>query len=63
MISYVGYASKSSAFSDTTIGSVALASDNSLQEIDLIGTGVVDLAEDRKTPVAVSTVKAAEVLK
>mgnify|MGYP003327364156 FL=1 len=62
VISYVGYASKSIAFSgSTTIGSVALASDNSLQEIVLIGTGVVDLAEDRKTPVAVSTVKAAEI--
>ena len=62
VISYVGYASKSIAFSgSSTIGSVALASDNSLQEIVLIGTGVVDLAEDRKTPVAVSTVKAAEI--
>ena len=62
VISYVGYASQSIAFSgNTTIGSVALASDNSLQEIVLIGTGVVDLAEDRKTPVAVSTIKSAEI--
>ena len=62
VISYVGYASKTVAFNgSTSIGSVALASDNSLQEIVLIGTGVVDLAEDRKTPVAVSTVKAAEI--
>ena len=61
MISYVGYASKSIAFSEVHYWCVALSSDNSLQEIVLIGTGVVDLAEDRKTPVAVSTVKAAEI--
>ena len=62
VISYVGYASETIAFSgSSTIGSVALASDNSLQEIVLIGTGVVDLAEDRKTPVAVSTIKSAEI--
>jgi len=29
-----------------------------LQEIVLVGSGVIDLASDRKTPVAVSTIKA-----
>lgn len=62
IISYVGYGSKTIAFNgNTNVGGVSLASDNSLQEVVLIGTGVVDLAEDRKTPVAVSTVRAAEI--
>ena len=34
-----------------------------LEEIVLIGAGVIDLAEDRKTPVAVSTIKGEEIQK
>jgi len=32
-----------------------------LQEVVVVGKGVIDLAKDRKTPIAVSTIKAAEI--
>jgi len=32
-----------------------------LQEVVIVGKGVIDLAKDRKTPIAVSTIKAAEI--
>lgn len=34
---------------------------NELQEVVIVGKGVIDLAKDRKTPIAVSTIKAAEI--
>ena len=34
-----------------------------LEEVVLMGSGVIDLAEDRKTPVAVSTIKGSEIQK
>ena len=34
---------------------------NELQEVVIIGKGIIDLAKDRKTPIAVSTIKAAEI--
>ena len=34
---------------------------NTLAEVVLVGSGIVDLAEDRKTPVAVSTITAAQI--
>ncbi|WP_194767297.1 TonB-dependent receptor [Tamlana sp. I1] len=62
IISYVGYASVTVNFKgDTNLGNIKLESDNSLDEVVIIGSGVVDLAEDRKTPVAVSTIKAKEI--
>ncbi len=33
----------------------------SLDEVVIVGTGVIDLAKDRKTPIAVSTIKAQEI--
>ncbi len=64
-ISYVGFASKNIAFDvtkgDQDLGTISLALDNSLEEIVIVGTGIIDLAEDRKTPIAVSTVKANEI--
>jgi len=38
-----------------------LNSDNTLDEVVVVGTGVIDLAESRATPIAVSTVKRAEI--
>ncbi|MGB0982041.1 MAG: TonB-dependent receptor, partial [Winogradskyella sp.] len=35
--------------------------DNTLEEVVIVGSGVIDLASDRKTPVAVSTIKASEI--
>lgn len=56
-ITYVGFSTMVLSFNgDTDLGEINLMVDNSLEEIVLIGTGVIDLAEDRQTPVAVSTV-------
>ena len=61
-ISYVGYTSVTLAFDgDTDLGSITLSSDNSLEEVVIIGSGVIDLAEERATPIAVSTIKKAEI--
>ena len=60
VVSYVGYASVTLAFNgDTNLGSISLSPDNALDEV--IVTGVVDVAIDRKTPVAVSTISAEEI--
>ena len=64
IISFVGYAPITLAFNgDTNLGSISLALDNTLEEVVVVGTGIIDLAEDRKTPVAVSTIKSAEIQK
>jgi len=60
VISYVGYGSITLAFNgDTDLGSVSLSPDNSLAEV--VVTGVVDIAIERKTPVAVSSIKASDI--
>ncbi len=62
VISYVGYTSVTVSFNgNTNLGSITLSSDNSLEEVVVIGAGVIDLAGGRNTPVAVSTIKAAEI--
>ena len=66
VISYLGYVTKTVAFTTkgkiTKVGSIILEADaNQLNEVVLVGRGVVDLAADRKTPIAVSTIKAAEI--
>ncbi|AXT52169.1 TonB-dependent receptor [Aquimarina sp. BL5] len=64
-VSYVGFGSKNIPYDvtngDVDLGIITLALDNSLEEIVIVGTGVVDLAEDRSTPIAVSTIKADEI--
>lgn len=62
VISYIGYKSMEVSFSPskTDIGLVQLFDDtNALDEI--IIKGIVDVAKNRETPVAVSTIKAAEI--
>ncbi len=62
MVSFVGYGSVTLSFDGSTdLGNVNLSTDNSLEEIVIVGTGVIDLAEDRQTPVAVSTIKKAQI--
>ena len=63
VISFVGYNNKQATFSltKTNLGTIQLESSNTLDEIIVTASGVIDLAEDRKTPVAVSTIKAAEI--
>jgi len=65
-ISYLGYTSKSVSFTlsngSVNLGNITLVVDaDSLEEVVIIGTGVIDMAADRKTPVAVSTITASEI--
>lgn len=59
VITYVGYTSKTIAFNgDQDLGTITLeSSEVGLQEVQIIAS----VAVDRKTPVAVSTVRAAEI--
>ena len=64
VITFVGYDSKTINFttsgSSTDVGTIGLVSSNELEEI-VVKSTIVDIAKDRKTPVAVSTIKAAEI--
>jgi outer membrane receptor protein involved in Fe transport len=62
VISFVGYNNREVAFSSAknALGSIQLTEDaNTLDEVVI--QGVIDIAKDRETPVAVSTIKAAEI--
>lgn len=62
VISYVGYRTVTLSFNgNTNLGKIKLSTDNSLDEIVIIGTGVIDLAEARETPVAVSTIQGKDI--
>jgi len=63
-VSFLGYKTKAVTFNvsngTTNLGTIILeANSESLNEV--VVTGVIDLAKDRKTPVAVSTIKAADI--
>ncbi|SEQ01136.1 Outer membrane receptor proteins, mostly Fe transport [Myroides profundi] len=65
VISFIGYQSKTVAFKvgadkKVDLGTVVLAADQNMLD-DIVIMGVADVAKDRKTPVAVSTIKAAEI--
>ncbi|TMM59247.1 TonB-dependent receptor [Maribacter algarum] len=61
VVSYIGYLNMKVPFTSAgSIGQITLQSD--AEELEgVIVTGVQDIAKDRKTPVAVSTIKAAEI--
>ncbi len=66
VISYIGFQTKTIAFSVANgktldLGKITLSAVQSDLEEIVIKTGVADIAKDRKTPVAVSTIKAAEI--
>lgn len=62
VISYVGYESITLTFNGSkNLGKVSLAPDNSLEEVVIVGTGVIDLAGGRETPVAVSTIRGKDI--
>lgn len=63
VVSYLGFQTRTIAFNGSkSLGTVTMEADaNQLQEVVIVGKGVVDLAADRKTPIAVSTIKAAEI--
>ena len=66
VISYIGYKKIEVPFSSSKkdVGTIQMVEDaDSLDEIVIVGKGVIDLAGGRKTPVAVSTIKAAEIQK
>jgi iron complex outermembrane receptor protein len=65
-ISYLGYTSQSMAYTlsngSATLGTVSLDPDaDALAEVVVIGSGVIQLAAGRQTPVAVSTISAEEI--
>ena len=67
VLSYIGFITKTVNFSvaegqTVNLGTIILNADqNQLDEVMIIGSGVLDVAKDRKTPVAVSTIKAADI--
>lgn len=58
LISYIGFVSKSVPFTTTgSVGTIALQPDaEELEGVVVVGSGIIDLATDRKTPIAVSSV-------
>ncbi|UJH66077.1 TonB-dependent receptor [Allomuricauda sp. SCSIO 65647] len=61
VVSYIGFITKEISFSAVgDVGTITLQSDTEVLE-GVIVTGVQDIAKDRKTPVAVSTIKAVEI--
>ncbi|WP_282787394.1 TonB-dependent receptor [Flavobacterium croceum] len=62
VISFIGYENKTVSFNGKDLGTIKLsAASNQLEEV-VIKSTVIDVAKDRKTPVAVSTIKAAEIV-
>ncbi|CAM4122922.1 TonB-dependent receptor [Zobellia nedashkovskayae] len=61
LVSYIGYTSKKVAYtSDGDIGRIVL--EPNAQELEgVVVSGVIDIAKDRETPVAVSTIRASEI--
>jgi len=65
VIRILGFTTRTVPFStESNLGTLVLtASDSqSLEEVVVVGRGIIDIAEDRKTPIAVSTVSRAEIL-
>jgi hypothetical protein len=66
IISYIGFENQTVSFSTsgngiTELGNIVLVSNsNELSEI-VVKSSIIDIAKDRKTPVAVSTIKASEI--
>ncbi|PQB05612.1 TonB-dependent receptor [Aureitalea marina] len=65
-ISYLGFSTRVINFTLTNgsadLGAISMVADaDALAEVVIVGTGIIDLATDRQTPVAVSTVTAQEI--
>ncbi|MBO0341867.1 MAG: TonB-dependent receptor [Bacteroidota bacterium] len=63
VISYIGFIRKQVEFTSTgDLGSIQLMPDaQELGEVVVIGSGIIDLEEDRSTPIAVTTIKRDEI--
>tara|TARA_R110002167_G_scaffold13570_20_gene56284 strand:+ start:265 stop:2994 length:2730 start_codon:yes stop_codon:yes gene_type:complete len=61
VVSYIGFTSKKVPFTTTgSIGSIMLLPD--AEELEgVVVTGILDIAKDRETPVAVSTIRASDI--
>jgi iron complex outermembrane receptor protein len=60
-ISYLGYEKKQYTINGSNVVISLESGTNSLQEVVIVGKGIIDVAHGRKTPIAVSTIKAAEI--
>lgn len=65
-VSYLGFVTKSIPFTvngnSVNLGQIVVLPDASqLQEVVVVGKGIIDVAKERKTPIAVSTIKAVEI--
>lgn len=63
VVSYVGFISQEISFSGAgSVGTISLLPNaQELEGVVVIGKGVIDLEQDRQTPIAVSTIGAAEI--
>ena len=66
VISFIGYNAKTVKFTvsnggTTDLGTIVLTNNSSELSEVVVTSGVIDIAKDRKTPVAVSTIKATEI--
>ncbi|HUH46077.1 MAG TPA: carboxypeptidase-like regulatory domain-containing protein, partial [Arenibacter sp.] len=63
IVSYIGFITKRVNFTKTGhIGSISLMPDaEELEGVVVVGSGIIDLAKDRQTPIAVSTIRASEI--
>ncbi|MCL9808244.1 TonB-dependent receptor [Flavobacterium luminosum] len=65
VVSYLGYESKKVSYSiigsSSDLGTIVLKAESNVLGEVVVSTTVIDIAKDRKTPVAVSTIKAAEI--
>jgi iron complex outermembrane recepter protein len=60
-ISYIGYEKKQYTINGDNVVISLESETNSLQEVVVVGKGIIDVSHGRKTPIAVSTIKAAEI--
>lgn len=66
VVSYLGFETKTMSFtitgSSVNLGNIVVSPDaNQLEEVVLVGKGIIDVAKERKTPIAVSTIKAVDI--
>lgn len=62
-ISYIGYESERVTYTGAmNLGQIGLMPDaDALSEVVVVGHGIIDMASDRQTPIAVSTITAADI--
>jgi iron complex outermembrane recepter protein len=60
-ISYLGYGKQKYTIDGSNVVISLESEANTLNEIVVVGKGVIDVAQGRKTPIAVSTIKASEI--